>query len=139
MTVAAIASIALGGAAGSVFRHLLNRWIGQPDGLPLGILIVNLSGTLVLGLVATLFLERIGVSDNLRLAITVGLLGGFTTFSTVWLDTLHLLNGGRWGLGADKSGGLGSRRARRCLARTATRAALTPNALFAPHSSLQCV
>ena len=96
MTVAAIASIALGGAAGSVFRHLLNRWIGQPDGLPLGILIVNLGGTLVLGLVATLFLERIGVSDNLRLAITVGLLGGFTTFSTVWLDTLHLLNGGRW-------------------------------------------
>lgn len=96
MTVAAIASIALGGAAGSVFRYLLNRWVGQPDGLPLGILIVNLSGTLVLGLVATIFLERIGVSDNLRLAITVGLLGGFTTFSTVWLDTLHLLNGGRW-------------------------------------------
>lgn len=96
MTVAAIASIALGGAFGSVLRYLLNRWIGQPDGLPLGILIVNLSGTLVLGLVATLFLERIGVSDNLRLAITVGLLGGFTTFSTVWLDTLHLLNGGRW-------------------------------------------
>ena len=96
MTVAAIASIALGGAAGAVFRYLLNRWIGQPDGLPLGILIVNLSGTLILGLAATLFLERIGVSDNLRLAITVGLLGGFTTFSTVWLDTLHLLNGGRW-------------------------------------------
>ena len=96
MTVAAIASIALGGAAGSILRYLLNRWIGQPDGLPLGILVVNLSGTLLLGLVATLFLERIGVSDNMRLAITVGLLGGFTTFSTVWLDTLHLLNGGRW-------------------------------------------
>ncbi len=96
MTVAAIASIALGGAAGSVLRYVLNRWIGQPDGLPLGILVVNLSGTLVLGLVATLFLERLGVSDNMRLAITVGLLGGFTTFSTVWLDTLHLLNGGRW-------------------------------------------
>lgn len=96
MTVAAIASIALGGAAGSVLRYALNRWVGQPDGLPLGILVVNLSGTLVLGLVATLFLERLGVSDNMRLAITVGLLGGFTTFSTVWLDTLHLLNGGRW-------------------------------------------
>ncbi len=96
MTVAAIASIALGGAAGSILRYLLNRWIGQPDGLPLGILVVNLSGTLLLGLVATLFLERLGVSDNMRLAITVGLLGGFTTFSTVWLDTLHLLNGGRW-------------------------------------------
>lgn len=96
MTVAAIASIALGGAAGSVLRYVLNRWIGQPDGLPLGILVVNLSGTLVLGLVATIFLDRLGVADNLRLAITVGLLGGFTTFSTVWLDTLHLLNGGRW-------------------------------------------
>ncbi|MYG90649.1 MAG: fluoride efflux transporter CrcB [Chloroflexi bacterium] len=79
-----------------MLRYMLNRWIGQPDGLPLGILVVNLSGTLLLGLVATLFLERLGVSDNLRLAITVGLLGGFTTFSTVWLDTLHLLNGGRW-------------------------------------------
>ncbi len=96
MTVAAIASIALGGAAGSVLRYVLNRWIGQPDGLPLGILVVNLSGTLALGLVATIFLDRLGVADNLRLAITVGLLGGFTTFSTVWLDTLHLLNGGRW-------------------------------------------
>ena len=96
MTAAAIASVALGGAAGSVFRYLLNRWIGQPDGLPVGILVVNLLGTLLLGIVATLFLERIGVSENLRLAITVGLLGGFTTFSTVWLDTLHLLNGGRW-------------------------------------------
>ena len=97
MTVAAIASIAVGGAAGSVLRYVLNRWIGQPDGLPLGILIVNLSGTLALGLIATLFLERLGVPDHLRLAITVGLLGGFTTFSTVWLDTLHLLDGGRWG------------------------------------------
>ncbi len=96
MTVAAIASIALGGAAGSVLRYVLNRWVGQPDGLPLGILVVNLSGTLALGLLATLFLDRLGVPDNLRLAITVGLLGGFTTFSTVWLDTLHLLNGGRW-------------------------------------------
>ncbi|MCY3557361.1 MAG: fluoride efflux transporter CrcB [Chloroflexi bacterium] len=96
MTVAAIASIALGGAAGSVLRYVLNRWVGQPDGLPLGILVVNLSGTLALGIVATLFLDRLGVPDNLRLAITVGLLGGFTTFSTVWLDTLHLLNGGRW-------------------------------------------
>lgn len=96
MTVAAIAAVALGGAMGSVLRLALSRWIGQPDGLPIGILIVNLSGTLALGLIATLFLERLGVSDNLRLAITVGLLGGFTTFSTVWLDTLHLLNGGRW-------------------------------------------
>ena len=96
MTVAAIASIALGGAVGSVLRYLVNRLVGQPDGLPWGILVVNLSGTLALGLIATLLLERIGVSDNLRLAITVGLLGGYTTFSTVWLDTLHLLNGGRW-------------------------------------------
>ena len=97
MTAAAIVSIAIGGALGSTLRHLLNRWIGQPDGLPLGILVVNLSGTLLLGLIATLFLDRIGVSEHLRLAITVGLLGGFTTFSTVWLDTLNLLNDGRWG------------------------------------------
>lgn len=97
MPLAAIAAVAVGGALGSVLRYGLSRWIGSPDGLPIGILLVNLSGTLLLGFLATLFLERLGVSDNVRLAVTVGLLGGFTTFSTVWLDTLQLLNGGRWG------------------------------------------
>ena len=96
MTPAIVAAIALGGAAGAVLRYVLNRWIGQPDGLPLGILVVNLVGTFALGLIATLFLKHQGVSEPLRLAITVGLLGGFTTFSTVWLDTLNLLNDGRW-------------------------------------------
>ena len=114
MTVAAIASIALGGAAGSVFRHLLNRWIGQPDGLPLGILIVNLSGTLVLGLVATLFLERSACPTNLRLAIT-WLAGRLTTFSTVWLDTCTCSTGDAGPGRFDQSGGSsGSGRSRCC-------------------------
>ncbi len=95
--MATVALIAVGGAVGSTFRYLLSKWIGQPDGLPLGIFAVNLIGALLLGLLATLFLERVDISPNLRLALTVGLLGGFTTFSTLSVDSLHLLNEGRWG------------------------------------------
>ena len=93
----AVLFVAAGGAVGSALRYLIGKWIGQPDGLPIGIFVVNLSGALLLGLLAALFLERFDLSPNLRLALTVGLLGGFTTFSTLSLDSLHLINEGRWG------------------------------------------
>ena len=91
-------AIALGGAAGAVLRYLLADAIGRLDQFPLGTLIVNASGALLLGLIATLLLERVGVSDALRLGLTVGLLGGYTTFSTIQLEVLQLLDGGRWPL-----------------------------------------
>ena len=95
--MAAVLVVAAGGAVGSALRYLLAKWIGQPDGLPIGIFAVNVVGALLLGLLATLFLERVEFSPNLRLALTVGLLGGFTTFSTLSVDSLQLLNDGRWG------------------------------------------
>ena len=91
-----IVAIALGGAAGAVLRYLLADAIGRIDQFPLGTLIVNVTGALLLGLTATLLLERVGASEALRLGLTVGLLGGYTTFSTIQLEVLHLLDDGHW-------------------------------------------
>ena len=91
-------AIALGGAAGAVLRYLLAEGIGRIERFPLGTLVVNVSGALALGLAATLLLERVQVSEALRLGITVGLLGGYTTFSTIQLEVLQLLDAGRWPL-----------------------------------------
>ena len=92
--------VALGGAAGAVFRYGITKAV-QPLGagaFPFGIFVVNLSGAFLLGLVFTYLLERTAVSDELRLALTVGVLGAYTTFSTFSLDTIHLVQNGNWGL-----------------------------------------
>ena len=91
--------VALGGAAGAVFRYGIVK-AAQPIGgaFPFGIFVVNLSGAFLLGLVFTYLLERTTVSDELRLALTVGVLGAYTTFSTFSLDTIHLVQNGNWGL-----------------------------------------
>ena len=57
---------------------------------------VNVSGAMVLGVVATVLLERVHVSEAMRIGLTVGLLGGYTTFSTLSLDSVHLIQDGRW-------------------------------------------
>ena len=95
-------AVAIGGAAGSVLRYLIARAIdhrapvtGTAD-FPLGIFAVNVAGALLLGLIATALLERASVSEPIRLALTVGLLGGFTTFSTLSFDSLALIDAGRW-------------------------------------------
>ena len=95
-----ILAVALGGAAGSVLRYLISKWVSDQDlgAFPYGIFAVNIAGALLLGLIATLLLERVQVSDPVRLALTVGLLGGFTTFSTLSFDSLALIDAGRWPL-----------------------------------------
>ena len=91
-----ILAIALGGAAGSVARYLLAEGIGRIDRFPLGTLVVNVTGALILGLVATILLERTNAPEAVRLGLTVGLLGGYTTFSTIQLEVLQLLDSGSW-------------------------------------------
>ncbi len=96
-----------------MLRYLIAVWIGRPSGLPWGILLVNLSGALALGLLATLLAERFAVSAAVRIGLTVGLLGGYTTFSTLSFDSLSLIDEGRWGwalanLLVSGAGGLGA-------------------------------
>jgi CrcB protein len=88
--------IAAGGAAGAVARYLvdtavLDRFAGA---FPLGILVVNVSGAFVLGLLAAWIVERGLLPADLRAPLIVGFLGAYTTFSTLMLDTWRLAEDG---------------------------------------------
>ncbi|NND04406.1 MAG: fluoride efflux transporter CrcB [Acidimicrobiia bacterium] len=84
--------VALGGAAGSVARYLVDRIYGSQS-LPLATLTVNLVGSFVLGLLVGWVGST--VTPGLRLALFTGLLGGFTTFSTFALETSVLMRAGQ--------------------------------------------
>jgi CrcB protein len=85
-------AIALGGALGSVCRHLVGatalRLFGS--GFPVGTMTVNILGSFVMGVLAEVFALRWSASETTRLLLTTGFLGGFTTFSTFSLDVAVL-------------------------------------------------
>jgi len=89
--------IGLGGFLGAVARHLfattLDRWM-QPSTFPWGILATNVLGCLVIGMVFGAF-SRQGLPDPLREFFVIGVLGGFTTFSTFSHQTLELIRKGQ--------------------------------------------
>ncbi len=93
-----IIAIALGGALGAVSRfwavNLTSLWLG--DEFPYGILIVNILGSLAIGIVFVFFVERALLPAAWRSAVMIGFLGAFTTFSTFSLQTLGLLEAGRF-------------------------------------------
>ena len=90
--------VAVGGAAGSVLRYAANRLAAHylgPDTV-VGIFAVNVVGSFALGFLATFFIHRSGLPVELRAMATVGVLGGFTTFSTLAYDGVRLLSGGEY-------------------------------------------
>ena len=84
----------IGGGAGSVLRYLIGRWIGSAT-FPWATLGVNAVGSLAIGLFGG-WAVRLGWSETVRLALIVGLCGGFTTFSTFSKESLALVESGRW-------------------------------------------
>lgn len=84
--------ILIGGAIGSLSRYILSTFITRVFNtlFPIGTLIVNLSGCFLIGFLFSLF-ERIIISPNIRFFLFVGLLGGFTTFSSFGIETFNLL------------------------------------------------
>ena len=92
----------LGAGVGGALRHGVNvgsaRLFGF--GFPFGTLIVNVAGSFAMGLLAGYFLLRPGYSQELRLFLTTGVLGGFTTFSAFSLDTALLVERHAYGLAA---------------------------------------
>ena len=91
-----IVAIALGGALGSVGRFLFAGWVGRVLGVnfPWGTLAVNVVGGLVMGLLVGLMAQAWSVSPAIRAFLTVGVLGGFTTFSAFSLETVLLFQRG---------------------------------------------
>ena len=90
-------SVGLGGFVGAIARYWLSGWAQQfGNRFPLGTLTVNLLGSFILGLLATLFLEKVIVSQELRLFLLIGVLGAFTTYSTFSLETLNLIRSDAW-------------------------------------------
>lgn len=90
--------LAAGGAAGTLARYGLGKWIPTWAGteFPWGTLTINLLGSLVLGFAMRAF-ETAPVSPEVRGLVAVGFCGGFTTFSTFGYETVALLQGGEYG------------------------------------------
>jgi fluoride exporter len=87
--------VALAGGAGAVLRALLIHHVsvGRFDPLPLGTMLVNASGSLVLGILTGLSLYH-GLGSHFLAVIGVGLCGGYTTWSTASWESIHLLRTG---------------------------------------------
>lgn len=83
----------LGAGIGGALRHGVNVWAARlfGYGFPLGTLIVNVTGSFAMGLLAGYFAYRTGVSQHMKLFLTTGVLGGFTTFSAFSLDAALLV------------------------------------------------
>lgn len=91
-------AIAAGGAVGSVLRYWLSAWVHSFAGrdFPYGTLAVNVLGCLLMGFLFALFVERLSSDSVVRAAILIGVLGGFTTFSSFSIETFNLLEEGLW-------------------------------------------
>jgi CrcB protein len=104
--VRSLAFVAAGGVVGVVARYWLSGVLQRFGGadFPMGTLGVNVLGSFVLGLVMVLSLERGLVGTDLRVFLSIGLCGGFTTMSTFGYETLALLQAGEPGHAAANVG-----------------------------------
>ena len=94
--------VGIGGGLGAMARHgvntLVQRWLLDAT-FPLGIFLINVIGSAAIGVIAGLAATaRVNISQEARTFVVVGVLGGFTTFSSFSLDTLTLIRGGHAGL-----------------------------------------
>jgi CrcB protein len=91
MTAAVVFAILGAGAVGAVLRYLTARAIASHDGFPWAVLIVNVAGSALGGLLAGL--AHIGTIDpNLEIVMLTGLCGGLTTFSTLSVETMQIVS-----------------------------------------------
>jgi CrcB protein len=106
ITAMAAIWVALGGAIGAVSRYLLSGWINTSLGPgPFAIFVVNISGAFLIGFITTLTQDRFIIDPHHRVFITVGILGGYTTFSTWTYETMQLIQNGEYLRAGLNSGG----------------------------------
>jgi CrcB protein len=87
--------VAIGGAIGAAGRYLIGGWVQSfaGSGFPLGTFFVNITGSLIIGIILGMA-ERGSMSGQARLFLAVGVMGGYTTFSSFSYDNLGLLQSG---------------------------------------------
>lgn len=90
--------VALGSAVGGVARYLLGGWIQERAGtaFPIQTLVINVTGSLLLGFLQRFGLESTALSPEVRTMLAIGFCGGYTTFSTFSFETVRLVEDGDW-------------------------------------------
>jgi len=93
--------ISIGAVLGANLRYWVGDWAAQRfgSGFPYGTMLVNLTGSFLLGLLVSLTLEHFIIDPRLRILLTIGFLGSYTTFSTFAYESVTLISQGQWGLG----------------------------------------
>ncbi len=99
--------IGLGGFAGAITRYAVDGWVSTAlrASFPWGTLVVNLSGSLLIGLLFALMTERAALPAELRGPLLIGFVGAYTTFSTLALESWRLVEDGAWLLALVNLGG----------------------------------
>jgi CrcB protein len=90
--------ICLGGAIGTGARYLMTTWLAPrlSTALPFATLVINAIGSFLIAVVMFFATNSASMSVNTRLALTVGVLGGFTTYSSFNWETMQLIQEGMW-------------------------------------------
>jgi len=96
-----IVYVAIGGAFGTVARYGLTVFVQSRSSgtFPIATLLINVSGSILLGFLMRYGLESASASPEVRLLLTTGFCGGYTTFSTFSYETARLLEDGEWAYG----------------------------------------
>src|SRR6201999_794490 len=90
-------AVAIGGAVGSLLRYFVVSAIQQPTmQFPWGIFVVNVTGGFIMGVIVEMSALKLQISPELRAFLTIGILGGYTTFSTFSLDSALLIQRGAY-------------------------------------------
>jgi CrcB protein len=92
--------IGLGGFAGAIARYMVDGFVAErvAGAFPWGTLVVNLSGSFLLGALFTLTVDRAILPADIRGPVLIGFIGAYTTFSTYMLESWQLIGSGAYGL-----------------------------------------
>jgi CrcB protein len=93
--------ISIGAILGANLRYWLGGWIISRlgSGFPYGTLLINVTGSFILGVIMAMSSNHYVLDPRLRIFLTIGLLGSYTTFSTFTYESVALLQQGQWWLG----------------------------------------